>query len=215
MKPSRLSAIEVSGQTIAVQCRRCCPSAAIATVPARFRTDPASLSPSVISGFARRTFRLSLRRFFRLSAKPSKVDFMHNDAPHPTPRDGHSEADLADRLQQSEESLEARFGDIAVLGAEIARMDAEAVRKDQELDRLTSLQHKMRTAQAIRSPTHAEMAISELSRQLAIRDSTLADVMADRDRAVAMVETLVTSTSWKVTGPLRRIRKALRRADRS
>ena len=52
--------------------------------------------------------------------------------------------------------------------------------------------------------------IGELSRQLDLRDRTLTEVIADRDRVVLMVEEIFGTTSWKATAPLRKLKGMLR-----
>ena len=61
------------------------------------------------------------------------------------------------------------------------------------------------------TPDQAELAIAELSRQLDLRDRSLALTIADRDRVLALVQEIMATTSWKVTAPLRRLKGLLRR----
>ncbi|MDO5604761.1 MAG: hypothetical protein Q4G25_06320 [Paracoccus sp. (in: a-proteobacteria)] len=104
-------------------------------------------------------------------------------------------------------AAEARYQDIAALGARILELEAGLQERDDHIARLMA---ELDRAQAGRiPPDQAELAIGELSRQLDLRDQTLADVTADRDRAHGMISEILGTTSWRATAPLRRIKGLL------
>lgn len=115
---------------------------------------------------------------------------------------------LADQLAASHAALEERFVDIAVLGAEIARLETELAQKSAEIDTLSEQIDQGKPGGL--QPDQAELIIGELSRQLDLRDRTLTEVIADRDRVVLMVEEIFGTTSWKATAPLRKLKGMLR-----
>lgn len=132
--------------------------------------------------------------------------------------------DLSSRLTACEAATEERFADIAALGHEIARLEAALAqkdtaframlaRKDADIAALTEQVDHIRPGGLV--PDQAELIIAELSRQLDIRDRTLAEVVADRNRVVAMVEEIFGTSSWKATAPLRKLKRMLRGAERS
>lgn len=133
---------------------------------------------------------------------------------NPMPETGTT-APLADKLAATEAALEERMTDIAVLGTEIARLEAALARKDSEVEALRTQIDQGGGQPGGLQPDQAELTIGELSRQLDLRDRTLAEVVADRDRVVRMVEEIFGTTSWKATAPLRKIKGLLRGSGQS
>lgn len=120
---------------------------------------------------------------------------------------------LADQLAACQAALEERFVDIAVLGAEIARLETALAQKTAEVAALSEQIDPSQPGGL--QPDQAELTIGELSRQLDLRDRTLAEVVADRDRVVLMVEEIFGTTSWKATAPLRKLKGMLRGSGQS
>lgn len=132
--------------------------------------------------------------------------------------------DLSHRVSICEAAMEERFADIAALGREISRLEsalaqkdaafrAMLTRKDADIAALTEQVDHSRPGGLF--PDQVDLIIAELSRQLDIRDRTLAEVVADRNRVVAMVEEVFGTSSWKATAPLRKLKGMLRRPERS
>ena len=121
---------------------------------------------------------------------------LQNDAPDDA-------ADLRLRLSKSEQELENRFQDIAVLGSELKKLTTEL-----EDTRNRAAKH-MRTLESTTRDTSQTIAShkSELdgsAHDLALLRDVLSEVERERDEALQRVSDLESSSSWRITSPLRR-----------
>ncbi|WBU62049.1 hypothetical protein [Paracoccus albus] len=108
------------------------------------------------------------------------------------------------------DAMVERMTDIAVLGDEVARLEAIVSDLNNKIRYLES--ELRRNDDAALNASDAELTIGELSRQLDIRDRTIADLQADRDRLLRLIDDVFNTISWKITGPLRRLKSTLRKS---
>ena len=107
-------------------------------------------------------------------------------------------------------AMTERMTDIALLGGEIGRLEAIISGLNDKISYLESELPK--NDDAALNASNAELTIGELSRQLEIRDRTIADLQADRDRLLKLIEDVFSTTSWKLTAPLRRLKSIFRQS---
>lgn len=111
------------------------------------------------------------------------------------------------------DDMAERMADIAVLGAEVCRLEAVNSDLNKKIEAFKA--DLLRDDEVGLNASDADLTIGELSRQLDIRDRTIADLQVDRDRLLKLVEDVFSTTSWKLTAPLRKLKSIFRQSPPS
>lgn len=107
--------------------------------------------------------------------------------------------DLPARLHKSEQALELRFEDIAILGAELKKLSSELE------------ETRTRATSQTRALEDATRAAQGKDHDLTLLRDILHEAERDRDEARQRVMDLEGSSSWRITSPLRRASLMVRR----